>query len=131
MIKNNKMKTILWLDDIRNPKEPYRGNPDFPSWAFILNDHCLGIEDDWETVWVKNYEEFKSWIKDNGLPDAICFDHDLGSGPSGKAAAAWLVEYCIDNQKPLPLYASQSDNSVGRENILSLLDNFKNKYTWK
>jgi len=123
-------ETILWLDDIRDPEKPFRGDPEYPSWSWVYNKSYFEFDDP-KVIWVKDYEEFKSWIKDNGLPDAICFDHDLGYGPSGKAAAAWLVEYCIDNQKPLPLYASQSDNPVGRENILSLLDNFKNKYTWK
>ena len=38
--------------------------------------------------------------------------------------AKWLVEYCIDNNKKLPLYNIQSANSVGRENIDSLLKSF-------
>ena len=28
-------------------------------------------------VWVKSYIEFINYIKKHGLPDAICFDHDL------------------------------------------------------
>ena len=98
---------------------------------------------------VKSYNEFTKWIKKNGLPDGICFDHDLGKeaeqklrdkGLTKKAArklkaeektgmdcAKWLVEYCMDNQKELPLWNIQSSNPVGKINISSLLMNFNNK----
>lgn len=97
------MKKLLWLDDIRDPMEG-----DWQSYSPISHD---------EVIWVKSYNEFIFWIKTNGLPDAICFDHDLGmdvaalaraKGKSKNAArklkqeektghdcAKWLVNYCI------------------------------------
>jgi hypothetical protein len=126
------MKTLLWLDDIRDP-----------------------LQDDWlvfspitptEVVWVKSYQQFVDWIIKNGLPEAICFDHDLGmevalaaraegmskrksrvlkqQEKTGFDCAKWLVDYCLDTDKPLPLYNIQSANPVGKENIDSLLKNF-------
>ena len=119
-------ETILWLDDIRDPEMPFRGDPNYPSWSWVYNDIYFGLDDP-NVVWVKSYHEFKTWIEENGLPGAICFDHDLGLGRTGKDAANWLVEYCLDNNKELPLFESQSSNPVGRENIKNILINFKNR----
>lgn len=130
------MKTLLWLDDIRNPYEDHWGITFSP-----IPSNELG-----NIIWVKSYKEFCIWIKTHGLPDAICFDHDLGMDIALKArskgmskresrklkqleltgldCAKWLVNYCIDNNKELPLYNIQSANPVGKENINSLLQNF-------
>lgn len=130
-------KTLLWLDDYR---DPFQDNwlvfsPIVPS----------------EVVWVKSYTEFTAWITENGLPDAICFDHDLGlpnqlkwraKGKSKRASrrlakqeertgydcAKWLINYCMDNNKALPKYGIQSANPVGRDNIDGILKNYK-KFT--
>jgi len=127
------IKFLLWLDDIRNPLEG--------DWLKFSP-----IDPPYTTVWVKSYSEFVQQIKKNGLPDAICFDHDLGMTAAlearakglskrksrelkklektGYDCAKWLVEYCMDKNLPLPKYSSQSFNPIGRENILELLDNF-------
>lgn len=113
-------KILLWLDDKRDP----------------LKDDWLKyspIEKPYEIIWLKKYHEFVSYITENGLPNAICFDHDLSDihinkstykENTGMDCAKWLVDYCIDNNKKLPLYNIQSANSVGRENIDSLLKSF-------
>ena len=119
-------ETILWLDDIRDPEKPFRGDPEYPSWSWVYNENYFEFDDP-KVVWVKNFDEFKAWIRENGLPGAICFDHDLGIGHTGKDAADWLVEYCLDNNKELPLFASQSDNPVGKKNIENLLTNFRDR----
>lgn len=106
---------LLWLDDLRDPTEwiPSRYNG-------------------YEIVWAKNYDEFVNWINENGLPDAVSFDHDLGEEGeyerSGYTAAKFLVEYCIDNDTPLPLYDCHSANPVGHDNIIGLLSNFEKSY---
>lgn len=129
------MKKLLWLDDYRNPFD-------------IETDWLIfsPIGRDVNVNWVKSYYEFCEWIKINGLPDAICFDHDLGklietellkNGYSKKEArkmngqekngydcAKFLVEYCLDNNLKIPSYSMQSGNPVGRENISCLLENY-------
>jgi hypothetical protein len=127
------MKTLLWLDDKRNPFEN--------DWLKFSP-----IQEPFTTVWVKSYKEFVNHIVINGLPDAICFDHDLGlpnhierinNGMSKRSSrklkqqektgydcAKWLVELCMDNHLKLPLYNIQSSNPVGKDNIDSLLKNF-------
>ena len=128
--------TLLWLDDVRNPFE----NHWVVTFSPILNEDLKHIE------WVKSYNEFINWIKNNELPEAICFDHDLGMDVSldarskgmtkkksrllkqkektGFDCAKWLVDYCLDNNKSLPLYNIQSSNPVGKANIDSLLINY-------
>jgi hypothetical protein len=120
------MKTILWLDDIRNPfiiKE----------WLYTvqyLEEEYLKIKDEaCEIIWVKTQSEFKDYIKENGLPDLISFDNDLGIGNGeGYECAKWLVEYCIDNNINLPNWYVHSANPVAKENIKNLLINFENNY---
>lgn len=127
--KEMESKTLLWLDDIRNPN---------------LTDWLLSYAPDWyerreDVVWVKSYEEFVEWIEENGLPAMVCFDHDLADihyDPStwregfvyhektGLDCAKWLVDYCIDNDLPLPDWNIQSANPVGAENIRAFLTNF-------
>jgi hypothetical protein len=135
--------TLLWLDDVRNPFE----NHWVVTFSPILNEDLKHIE------WVKSYNEFINWIKNNELPEAICFDHDLGMDVSldarskgmtkkksrllkqkektGFDCAKWLVDYCLDNNKSLPLYNIQSANPVGKANIDSLLLNYsRTKDSW-
>jgi hypothetical protein len=133
MIHNKK---LLWLDDLRNPSEQ--------EW---IRSYAPEFEFSGEITWVKSYDEFKSWIKKNGLPDKICFDHDLGEevarknvengmgkkkarelkklAKSGFECAKWLVDYCIDNKFQIPEWNIQSANPVGKENINGLLNNAK------
>ena len=94
-------KTLLWLDDIRNPNTE--------NWL----DYSP-IEKPFKTIWVKNYNDFVEWIEQNGLPTAICFDHDLEPdiingdpmkpwectieyAKTGFDCTKWLVDYCMDN----------------------------------
>lgn len=73
---------------------------------------------------VYSYEEFVAFILQNGLPDFISFDHDLGEGKSGFDCAKWLVGYCLDNDLKLPEFLVHSQNPVGKENIDGLFSNF-------
>lgn len=103
-VRSFSMKKILWLDDFRNPKDYLNG--------------------DYDIVWVKDYEEFCHHIDNNGLPDIICFDHDLGYEKSGYDCAKYPVHYCQQNNLDIPQYDIQSSNVVGKDNIRSLLENW-------
>lgn len=131
------MKRLLWLDDIRDPKDNM--------WLNWLAKHEVNPSY-YEITWVKNYDDFVKYIKFNGMPDVICFDHDLGedvarervsSGMSKRQArikkretisgyecAKWLVDLCIDKDIDLPMWRIQSANPVGAKNINSLLVNY-------
>lgn len=113
---NKNKTTLVWLDDVR---DPFENDGHWLVFAPIRAN---------EVIWVKSYNEFVDWITENGLPDGIAFDHDLAdvdqAEKTGMDCAKWLVDYCIDNDKKLPLFSSQSANPPGRENILGLLTNF-------
>lgn len=72
----------------------------------------------------ESYKSAVQYIQQFGLPHLISFDHDLGTIESGFTLAKFIVEYCIDNNKRLPLYLIHSANPVGAENIKSYMDNF-------
>lgn len=105
------MKTLLWVDDARNPFEN--------DW---LNFSPIGRS--CRVVWARSYQEIIDFLK-NEWPDTICLDHDLGEEKSGYDIAKYIVDRCINECRELPLFASQSANPVGRENILGLLNRYK------
>lgn len=96
------MKKLLWLDDFRRPEDFING--------------------EYDITWVKNYEEFCKYINANGLPDIICFDHDLGEEKSGYDCAKFVVTYCQAHQLDIPEFEIQSSNVVGKENIRGVLN---------
>jgi hypothetical protein len=115
------MKTLLWVDDIRNPR-------DFP-WFYFSP---IG-KDNVNVVWVKNFQETKDWIYENGLPDAVSFDHDLGDyiiendekrELTGLDCAKMMVQYCLDNALDVPKFNSHSSNPYGRDAIINYLENY-------
>ena len=63
------MKKLVFLDDYRNPNVLLE---DGSSWLVFSP-----IEQPFEVIWLKSYNEFIEYISLNGLPDAVCFDHDL------------------------------------------------------
>ena len=120
------MKTILWLDDIKNP---FVEGMDWWFTIQYLKEEYLEIDDEeCEVHWAKTQSEFENYIKENGLPDLISFDNDLGIGNGeGYDCAKWLVEYCLDNNVQCPKWFVHSSNPVAKENIEKLLNNFKNR----
>lgn len=134
-------KRLLWLDDCRNP---------FDQEIDWLAFSPIGRNVD--VSWVMSYDEFVDWIAKNGLPDGVCFDHDLGfkldpnasiietyNGElschslsawsdiekTGYDCAKFLVNYCIEHKENLPEYSIQSSNPAGKENIDMLFKNYK------
>lgn len=108
------MKKLLWLDDVRDPS--------YDNW---LRDYAPEYDKDQNIViWIECYRDFCEYITQEGLPDMIAFDHDLGVGKSGYDCAIWLVNYCIDYELSLPQWTIQSSNPVGRDNINGLFLSF-------
>lgn len=110
-----KIKTLLFLDDYRDP---------FDKKMDWLRFSPIGRNVD--VVWVRSFQEFTDHIMINGLPDGICFDHDLGlHNGDGYQCAKYICEYCMNNNLEFPPYNVQSANPVGKENIISYIENFK------
>ena len=128
----------LFLDDIRVPVDCPKAH--YMSYRKI--DLTI-YHEEWNIV--RSHGQFVKWIEENGLPDLISFDHDLGDDTNlkgvlpidewfdidnnreytGMDSAKWLVGYCIDNELPLPEFAVHSANPAGYENINGLLISFK------
>ena len=87
-----------------------------------LDDMRMPRNQDWTIV--RSYQEFIDWVTNNGVPDYISFDHDLGEEKSGFDCAKWLCNYCLDSHIPLPEFSVHSANPVGRENIESIMNNY-------
>lgn len=132
------MKYKLFLDDYRVPTDciNYMHNR-IGTWNKIYTE---------EWVVVKDYPSFCRFIKDNGLPDIISFDHDLAEEhygleifdsqelndfyltdhiETGYDCAKWLIEYCQNNNLKMCDYIVYSMNPMGSQNIISLIENYK------
>lgn len=107
------MKTYLYIDDIRNPFD------DIKIKTMDLSKYDL--------VWIKSYDEVIQFLQTE-WPDIIDFDHDLGTEQTGYDIAKYIVNTCLDKNYKLPEFYCHSANPCGKENILSLLQNFKEKW---
>ena len=98
----------MFLDDIRVPKNDY-------------------------DVIVRSFEEAINFVKENGIPIFISFDHNLGCDEignilkSGYDFAKWLVDMDIENIHKFPdnfTFDIHSANPIGKNNIKSILNNY-------
>ena len=102
------MKTKLYLDDIRTPKDS----------SFIV---------------VRSYDEAVLHVRDRGMPDYISFDHDLGVDEHGELLQSgfdftkWLIEADMDGLINIPKsfeFNVHSANPEGVKNIEGLLKHY-------
>lgn len=120
----------LFLDDIREPVVVSK-------YMFPIELREMYKSEGWYIA--RNYTEFVEFITHHGLPTKISFDHDLADEhyisdnvteykeKTGYDCAKWLVDYCLTNKLSLPDYYCHSMNPVGVENILSILNRYKNE----
>lgn len=127
----------LFLDDLRSPQD-----------AYDQEKHEMFLHKEW--VVVRNYDEFVSYIHNNGLPQLIAFDHDLHEEhytpkefwnnyqdsmayqdarvcqhKTGLDCAKFLIDYCEEYSKPLPDWYSHSANPIGRDRIHDIMFYYK------
>jgi hypothetical protein len=101
----------LFLDDVRTIEMVYDKSE----------------EEDFDIV--RTYDAFVKYIKENGLPNFISFDNDLGLGKDGNiaqdgyAAAKWLVYDSGLNLSSLE-FKVHSANPVAADQIRGLLNNY-------
>ena len=106
----------LFLDDLREisflDEKKYEKNLKYVEGPWII---------------ARSMEEALSLIEKKGMPKVISFDHDLGHEvPTGFDLTKWLVEKDLDeNIFPEGFdFQVHSDNPVGRDNIIGLLDQY-------
>lgn len=132
------MSYVMFLDDIRRPSDV--------SWPLLCADgrrlYMNEIMDlgNYGCRIVRNYFEFCEFIKYEGIPEVVFFDHDLapehyaacnsgshqyGGEKTGADCARWLVDHCYREARRLPQYYIHSMNPDGAENIRSILETAK------
>ena len=89
----------------------------------------VGKANNW--IIARNYNQFVELVKNRFDDiDFISFDHDIssfdfsGKEMTGKDAAMFLTDYCMDNQKNIPDWFVHSDNNKGNENIRQWILNY-------
>ncbi len=114
-------------------------------WLY-LDDVRIPTEGEWQVV--RNYDEFISHIKMNGLEkyEVISLDHDLGDGAlieyytntkpnyeldynripekTGMDCARFLVAESMNTKIPLPTIYVHSSNPIGASNIIGYINNY-------
>ena len=116
--------TVLWLDDVREPEKYVKKTPKNVDGQFYKNiTYYKNLSEKYKLnfVWVKTYNEFINYIKNNPLPDMVSFDHDLHDIKKGAACASWLKAYCEENGLKLPKCYAHSGNPCGRKQIRRIL----------
>ncbi len=112
----------LYLDDKRT--DPTVSHND---------ERGLGLSIGKSNQWLiaRNYHEFIELLKANfELIEFISFDHDISSYDidenelTGKDAADFLINLCLDTGRQLPDWFVHSDNTGGNKNIRQLLANY-------
>lgn len=132
----------LFLDDIRIPFSTQKG----VQTAFAVTLDKIYQREEW--VIVRNYYQFIDTVETKGLPKMVSFDNDLGltyeiesiplrfqnisnvtsEEKTGYDALKWLCEYCLNNNKELPVVKIHSANNVGIQNMRDYVTSF-NKIT--
>lgn len=96
------MITKLWIDDIRN-------SPD----------------DTWNIA--RSSTEAIEYISNNGMPNLISFDHDLGGDDTVIFVIKYIIESYMDGFLEMPemfSYRTHSANPVGVQNIIAYMNRF-------
>jgi hypothetical protein len=91
----------LYIDDLRSPKD---------TTMIVVRSSIDAID----------------YVKENGIPNYISFDHDLGYNDTSMNFVHWFVDYLLDNrQLKLPDdfdFNVHSANPVGSDNIKGLMN---------
>ena len=107
----------LFLDDIRIPDMAHHSGKGLGT-AYSSVDKWVITRDYFDFVDIvnKHFDEI----------ELVSFDHDLacykdGVEYTGKSAADYLVNYCLDNNKKFPSWYAHTDNTSGRQNIIGTI----------
>lgn len=84
----------------------------------FVDDLRVSCGDDW--IVKRNSQEAIDYIRNNGLPDVITFDHDLGGDDTSMKIVHAITDMCLDKIitfTPEFRFFVHSDNPVGAKNI--------------
>ena len=78
---------------------------------------------DW--IVVRSSNEALAYIRNNGMPSFISFDHDLGGDDTTMVFLRLLVNTVWNGSDIPPDYKVHSANPVGSKNITAFMDSWK------
>jgi hypothetical protein len=110
----------IFLDDIRFPNMSHNENKGLGS----------NFSETEKWVIIRDYFEFVYFVKNNFYKiNLVSFDHDLACYHgekefTGKDAANFLINYCLDNNEKFPSWYVHSDNTSGKKNIIGSIINY-------
>lgn len=106
-IKGQKMQIKLWLDDERDPTDPYIQN-------------MFGAEGD--EIWVKTAHVAISHLQQGNII-SVSLDHDLGpdSAGTGMDVAKWIEEQAFHGNLPRLSWSVHSLNPIGARDMTRAL----------
>lgn len=113
------MSYSLFLDDDDVYRHP-------PAWSPPVGE---------QWVVARTMEEAKAYVCENGFPDFISFDHDLGPDSEAIDFVHWLIGLDMDQRESADTdsrfcfsehfrFHVHSANPIGRDNINGLLTNY-------
>lgn len=91
----------MWLDDERDPKDP-----------FIVQNFGSNPN----MIWVKSVPEAVEVLK-TGQVTHLSFDNDLGLPEEGKDLARWIEEQAFNNRIPQIIWKIHSMNGAASKEI--------------
>ena len=110
----------LFLDDIRTPSMAHNATKGL-GVDYSATDQWVIARDYFDFVDIvnKHFDEIK----------LVSFDHDLacvkdGREWTGKDAADYLINYCLDHDKKFPGWYAHTDNTSGRQNIIGAITSY-------
>ncbi len=95
------------------------------SWKLFLDDVRNPTDDSWTIA--RTIDQAQDFIRQNGLPEFISFDHDVEEKRTGMDLAKWIVEQDLDGNIDIPQsfkFYVHSANPQGKKNIEGLLNNY-------
>lgn len=91
------MSYNLFLDDVRDPK----------NLRYYPGDGSLYDTEDW--VIVRSVSEFKTALRERGVPKSVSFDYVLNDEDGdGLLCAQYLYSYCMARDLELPIWLVHS-----------------------
>lgn len=110
----------LFLDDIRIPLMSHNVKRGLGT-DYMATDKWVIARDYFEFTDIvdKHFDEIK----------LVSFDHDLacvkdGREWTGKDAANYLINYCLDHDKKFPDWYAHTDNTSGCQNIIGVINGY-------
>ena len=88
------------------------------SYKLFIDDLRFPVTDDW--VVARQSGDAINIVQQNGFPQEISFDHDLGYDDTSIRFLNWIAEALMDGKLTIPenfTYSVHSQNPVGAKNI--------------